>query len=47
VPVKWLAALLTLSSGGSGGREGPTMQLGAAIGAAVAKLLPTCEAPGI
>lgn len=41
VPVKWLAALLTLSSGGSGGREGPTMQIGAAVGAAVARLLPT------
>jgi CIC family chloride channel protein len=41
IPVKALAAMLTLSSGGAGGREGPTMQIGAAIGAAVGRLLPT------
>ena len=41
IPVKAVAAVLALSSGGSGGREGPTMQIGAGIGAAVARLLPT------
>ena len=30
--VKALASLFTLGSGGSGGREGPTMQIGAALG---------------
>jgi len=44
IPVKGLAAVLTLSSWGSGGREGPTMQIGAAVGAAVARLLPTTRA---
>lgn len=39
--VKWLASLLALSTGGSGGREGPTMQIGAAIGSAVGRMLPT------
>lgn len=37
--VKALASLLTLGSGGAGGREGPTMQIGAAIGATVARVL--------
>ena len=41
IPVKALAATLTLSTGGAGGREGPTMQIGAAIGAAVGRILPT------
>jgi CIC family chloride channel protein len=44
VPVKGLAAILALSTGGSGGREGPTMQIGAAVGSAVARLLPTTRA---
>ena len=39
--VKPVAAVLTLASGGSGGREGPTMQIGAAIGALVGRYLPT------
>ena len=33
--VKALASILTLGSGGSGGREGPTMQIGGALGSAV------------
>lgn len=37
--VRALSAIFTLGSGGSGGREGPTMQMGGAIGAAVARLL--------
>ena len=41
IPVKAAAAVATLSSGGSGGREGPTMQIGAALGALVGRLLPT------
>lgn len=44
VPVKGLAAIMTLSTGGSGGREGPTMYIGAAVGSAVARLLPTTRA---
>lgn len=37
--VKGLVSILTLGSGGSGGREGPTMQMGGAIGSLVAQLL--------
>jgi CIC family chloride channel protein len=44
VPVKGLAAIAALSTGGSGGREGPTMQIGAALGTAVGRLLPTSPA---
>jgi len=41
IPVKMLAAICTLASGGSGGREGPTMQIGGAIGSLVGRWLPT------
>lgn len=37
--VKILATCLTLGSGGSGGREGPTMQVGASIGATMGRIL--------
>lgn len=37
--VKALASILTLGSGGSGGREGPTMQIGAALGSTAGRLL--------
>ena len=30
--VKALASIFTLGTGGSGGREGPTMQIGGALG---------------
>jgi len=33
--IKAIASILTLGSGGSGGREGPTMQMGGAIGSAI------------
>ena len=35
--VKALASMLTLGSGGSGGREGPTMQIGGAIGSTIGR----------
>jgi len=37
--VKALASLVTLGTGGSGGREGPTMQIGGALGSFVARAL--------
>jgi CIC family chloride channel protein len=37
--VKALASILTLGSGGSGGREGPTMLIGGALGSLVADVL--------
>lgn len=37
--VKLIASALTLGSGGSGGREGPTMQMGGAIGSLVGQVL--------
>jgi CIC family chloride channel protein len=37
--VKALASLCTLSTGGAGGREGPTMQIGGALGSAVGRVL--------
>jgi CIC family chloride channel protein len=39
VSIKALASILTLGSGGSGGREGPTMQIGGAIGSQVGRYL--------
>jgi CIC family chloride channel protein len=37
--VKALASFSTLGTGGAGGREGPTMQIGGALGSAMARLL--------
>jgi CIC family chloride channel protein len=37
--VKALASLFTLGTGGAGGREGPTMQIGGALGSVVARIL--------
>ena len=37
--VKALASVLTLGWGGAGGREGPTMQIGGALGSLVSRLL--------
>jgi chloride channel protein, CIC family len=37
--VKFIASTLTLGSGGSGGREGPTMQIGGALGSLVGRYL--------
>jgi chloride channel protein, CIC family len=37
--VKLLASLFTLGTGGAGGREGPTMQIGGALGSWVGRLL--------
>jgi CIC family chloride channel protein len=40
IVVKALAAICSLGTGGSGGREGPTMQIGGAIGVLVGRYLP-------
>jgi CIC family chloride channel protein len=39
IPLKALASMLTLGTGGAGGREGPTMQIGGALGSLVGKWL--------
>jgi CIC family chloride channel protein len=39
IVVKYLASLCTLATGGAGGREGPTIQIGGALGSLVARLL--------
>jgi CIC family chloride channel protein len=39
IAIKAVASLFTLGTAGAGGREGPTMQIGAAIGSAVARTL--------
>src|SRR5205814_6452513 len=36
---KPLASIATLGTGGSGGREGPTMQIGAALGSTIGRYL--------
>lgn len=41
--LKPVASIATLGTGGAGGREGPTMQLGAAVGAWIASVLPGTE----
>ena len=41
--VKALASILTLGFGGSGGREGPTMQIGGSIGSLVGRALKVTE----
>lgn len=41
--VKAIASVFTLGSGGSGGREGPTMQIGGAIGSNIGRLLNVTE----
>jgi CIC family chloride channel protein len=41
--VKAIVSIFTLSSGGSGGREGPTMQMGGAIGSLIGQLLRVSE----
>lgn len=41
LPIKFLASVATLASGGAGGREGPAMQLGSTAGALLAEWLPT------
>jgi CIC family chloride channel protein len=39
IGLKAIASMCTLGTGGAGGREGPTMQIGGALGSLVAKLL--------
>jgi CIC family chloride channel protein len=41
--VKAIVSVFTLGSGGSGGREGPTMQIGGALGSIVARYLNVTE----
>src|SRR5262249_50192023 len=41
--IKGLASVLTLGSGGAGGREGPTMQIGGSLGSAVSQFLGLSE----
>jgi CIC family chloride channel protein len=38
-PIKALASIFTLGTGGSGGREGPTMQIGGALGSMIGRYL--------
>ncbi len=41
--VKAIVSVLTLGTGGSGGREGPTMQMGGALGSLVGQVLRTTD----
>jgi chloride channel protein, CIC family len=41
IPVKTLASVAALATGGAGGREGPTMHIGAGLGALIGRWLPT------
>lgn len=38
-PLKFIASIFTIATGGSGGREGPTAQIGSGIGSIVARYL--------
>jgi CIC family chloride channel protein len=40
VPARFVASVATLATGGAGGREGPSMQLGSAIGALLSRFMP-------
>lgn len=40
LPLKWLASTFALGTGGAGGREGPALHMGSAIGGLVGQLLP-------
>jgi len=40
LPLKWLASVAALATGGAGGREGPAMHMGSAVGGLVGTLLP-------
>ena len=41
IPVKTIASVAALATGGAGGREGPTMHIGAGLGALIGRWLPT------
>ena len=41
--MKAVAAIATLATGGAGGREGPTMQIGGVVGALVGRWLPATQ----
>lgn len=45
VPLKTLASAITIASGGSAGREGPIVQIGAGAGSSIAQLFRLSNAP--